>query len=137
MLVDFPGIFKNFVFEFLRRWMKIFGNNGSNFWLTMKFDGEVKFWKFWTQKSCISSNFANVDAIFTHYYFKRVDRWVTYKQFLEHVRKHLKTQWVWLSSFEAFLDIMFIFVSVQPQSESTSLFLSIITFWKTAIFGAP
>ncbi len=39
--------------------------------------------------------------------------------------------------FEAFLDVMHIFGSVQPQSESTFPFLNIIIFQKMAIFGAP
>ncbi len=42
-----------------------------------------------------------------------------------------------LSSFEAFLDIMRVFGSVQPRNESTSPFLNIIIFQKMTIFGAP
>ncbi len=39
--------------------------------------------------------------------------------------------------FVTFLDIMPIFGSIQPQSESTSTFLNIIIFQKMSIFGAP
>ncbi len=40
------------------------------------------------------------------------------------------------SSFEAFLDIMCIFGSIQPQSEPICPFLYIIIFQKIAIFEA-
>ncbi len=57
--------------------------------------------------------------------------------FLEHVRKHYETPRAWLSLFEAFLNIIRIFGSIQPQSESTSPFLNITIFQKMATFGTP
>ncbi len=83
--------------------------------------------------------------IFEHYNIsKDANLWRPLASLLEGGEVDICAHWLFCTEFNgqqllfvAFLDIMRVLSSVQPQSKSTSPFLNITIFQKMAIFGAP